>query len=126
MGTGCADVAAVLYALVLVVGGWMGYKRAGSRISLLTGVSCATLYISLVILSFLIPYFAFTGMLITSLGLIGLFSFRFHKTKNMKASLPPIIGAIIVGCLSVAALIWGNHHNIWTEDTVDETYNFVY
>ena len=95
------DVVIALYALALLGGGVMGYKKANSRISLICGGIFALLFVALLILSFLTPIFAYSAAIVEAIVLIGFFSVRLVKTKNPKVTLPVIVGGIIViiGCV---------------------------
>ena len=63
---GVSDGLILSYAVMLVAGGIVGYKKANSRVSLVCGIVFGCMFVSLVLLSFLTPYFAYATMLAVS------------------------------------------------------------
>uniref|UniRef100_A0A7S4IRY6 Uncharacterized protein n=1 Tax=Vannella robusta TaxID=1487602 RepID=A0A7S4IRY6_9EUKA len=127
--SGVSDGLILLYAVMLVAGGIVGYKKANSRVSLVCGIVFGCMFVSLVLLSFLTPYFAYATMLAVSLILVIFFSIRLVKTKRPQSTIPGIVGGVVVFIVCIVSLGWGNHDNIWADDSNDlssVTYSYRY
>lgn len=93
-------VSIISYGLLAIIGGIIGYQKAGSKISLLSGVISGFLLIisGLVILQGQI-WGSTLGITISSL-LVIVFTFRFAKTRNlMPAGLMTILGLIVLALI---------------------------
>jgi uncharacterized membrane protein (UPF0136 family) len=93
------SLALYVYGILLVVGGVIGYAKAGSRGSLVTG-SVAGL------LAFLFGYYgthseARTGAIILGCFLGGLMTWRFIKTRKPMPALPIILLSVVVAALQL-------------------------
>lgn len=95
----------LIYALLVLVGGVMGYLKAKSKVSLLSGVSCGT--------ALLVAWFLCRPIPIMGLGLATLiavllsvvFIIRLFRTRTfMPAGLMMVLSLVATGLFSVSLL----------------------
>lgn len=79
------QVALAVYALLLAVGGYIGYAKAGSRPSLIAGTASAAVALIALALTFL-GGFGFWIGLILAVALAMMFAARFFRTKKFMPS----------------------------------------
>ena len=87
-----------VYGILLLVGGFIGYKKAGSKMSLYMGIVSGILIFAGLYLTQSSPKNGYTLIAVTSAFLSGIFIKRLIKTKSFMPS-----GMLMV--LSFAALI---------------------
>ncbi|MGD1872873.1 MAG: TMEM14 family protein [Mastigocoleus sp.] len=87
--------AALVYGIMSIVGGIIGYKSAGSKVSLISGgISGLLLIISAIIASYGSYWGLIIAVIITA-ALVLLFAFRFSKTRKiMPAGLMSAAGTL--------------------------------
>ncbi|MBP0000150.1 MAG: TMEM14 family protein [Cyanobacteria bacterium SID2] len=96
-----AVVTAIGYGLLIFVGGIAGYVKAGSRVSLISGIASGTL----LILGGVLQFQGLTWGLWLSMAVAGLlvvtFAVRYLKTRKLMPALP----AIGLGAISIAIFL---------------------
>ena len=96
----------LVYALLVLVGGILGYVKAKSRASLIAGLACAALLgVGALLLTTGSPRLAAGVGLVSALALIGRFLPNFLRTKKvMPAGAVVAVGAwVVVACLLALA-----------------------
>jgi len=103
--TGPTKIYFIIFGLLTIVGGVMGYVKAGSAASLIAGAICGVL---LLIAAFLLPGYLTPGLilaLVVSLTLAGRFLPAFIKTGHlMPAGLMSVLSVIGI-VMAIIALI---------------------
>ena len=103
--TGPAKIYFIIFGLLTIIGGVMGYVKAGSAASLIAGSICGVL---LLIAAFLLPGYLTPGLilaLVVSLALAGRFLPAFIKTGHlMPAGLMSVLSVIGI-VMAIIALI---------------------
>ena len=96
-----AQLILIGYAVLLLVGGFLGYRKAGSRPSLIAGSISGALALLAAGLAFLDPRFVGLGVVLAGLMLV-VFLIRLTKTRRfmpsgllLVASLLVLIGLIV-------------------------------
>jgi uncharacterized membrane protein (UPF0136 family) len=93
----------VVYAILLGVGGAIGYFRAGSVRSLQAGLACAAILLAIAVASSRFPRPAFLAAMVVLLGLLYMFVARFQITRRFMPSglmaLASLLGIAILGAL---------------------------
>jgi uncharacterized membrane protein (UPF0136 family) len=99
-----AGVLAV-YGALLAFGGWMGQRKAGSRISLIAGLLTGLAAIVAAGMT-LVPVTSMAGRvlgLLTAIALAGLFGLRFARTRKvMPAGMMGLLSLIVAGFVGVS------------------------
>lgn len=93
-------IATLLYGLFVLVGGVMGYLKAGSNVSLIAGVSCGLLLLASGGLMYkeLLP--GWIGAIVVTLALTGFFSYRFFLSYAIwPAGVMAIVSILMLGLL---------------------------
>ncbi|MBM3198782.1 MAG: hypothetical protein FJZ58_05970 [Chlamydiae bacterium] len=90
-----------LYAAVVLLGGIVGYIRAGSFVSLLLGLIFGSLVMMSAFLARFRPFLGYLVALIFALLLQGVFTWRFAKTLQFFPS--GFLGFLTLALLSVLA-----------------------
>ncbi len=92
-----ANIAVIVYGVLAIVGGVMGYKSAGSKVSLISGSISGVILLVAGIASLLEQDWGLTLGSIVSAVLIIVFLSRLWKTRKfMPAGLMIIAGAIVL------------------------------
>lgn len=92
-----ANIALILYGVLAIVGGVIGYKTAGSKVSLISGSISGVILLIAGIASILEQGWGLTLGSIVSAILIVVFISRLWKTRKfMPAGLMIIAGAIVL------------------------------
>ena len=103
--TGPTKIYFIIFGLLTIVGGVMGYVKAGSAASLIAGSICGVL---LLIAAFMLPGYLTPGLilaLVVSLALAGRFLPAFIKTGHlMPAGLMSVLSVIGI-VMAIIALI---------------------
>jgi uncharacterized membrane protein (UPF0136 family) len=101
-----ARLVLLFYALLLAVGGTFGYVKAGSRPSLIAGVSSALLTLAALGLTFARPFGGFVFAAVLAFILCLFFNYRYVTTKRkfMPSGLLAAISLAVVCMLIVAVL----------------------
>ncbi|BAZ15597.1 hypothetical protein NIES4071_74690 [Calothrix sp. NIES-4071] len=90
-----ATVTTFTYGILSIVGGIIGYKQAGSKISLISGAISGILLILAGILQLQGQSYAFVLAGVITLILVIFFAFRLQKTRKfMPAGLMTVLGVI--------------------------------
>jgi uncharacterized membrane protein (UPF0136 family) len=94
-----------VYAVLLAVGGIMGYVKAGSRPSLIAGVACSILCLLFLVLTLMGQRSLGQGLGVAlALGLLGFFSRRFTTNRKfMPGGLMALVSLVVV--ILLAALL---------------------
>ena len=74
------------YGAMMMVGGVLGYKKAGSKMSLYSGIVSGIVILIGVLLASGNPGLGFGIIVLASLVLTGVFAIRFKKTKQFMPS----------------------------------------
>ncbi len=93
-----ASVVLLVYALLMLVGGVIGYRAAGSRASLIAGAVSSAALLAAWAWSRSNPAVGFLAAAVVALALAGVFSLRLVKTGHFMPS-----GALLL--LSIVALM---------------------
>jgi len=96
--TTLATVVLVVYALLMLVGGLIGYRAAGSRPSLISGVISAILLFAALGWTRISPHHGFLAAALIALLLTVVFALRLARTHSFMPS-----GLLLI--LSLAALV---------------------
>lgn len=100
-----ARVVLGLFAVLMAVGGWMGARRAGSRVSLIAGSASGAACILFLLISFWLPKPAFFLATLLAFALSVLFLVRFRRTGNpMPSALLAVVSLVVATILLTAAL----------------------
>lgn len=93
-----------VYAVLLAVGGVMGYVKKGSKPSLIAGLVSAVLAVAAAVVVGTSPQAGLLGGAVLAMLLLGFFGPRFLKgRKFMPAGLMTIVSVIVVvACLAAA------------------------
>ena len=94
-------IISILYGSLVLLGGWMGYKKAGSRPSLIAGAVSGTILWIAAFLSFAENPLGPRMALLVGLLLLILFGYRFAKGRKFMPS-----GLMAVASLVAVAAIW--------------------
>ena len=90
----------LVYAAILVVGGIVGWRLSGSRISFTAGLASGALLAIAYRLSYTNPPAGYLMASVVSLGLVVLFAVRFRKTgKFMPAGMMLLVSGIVLALL---------------------------
>jgi uncharacterized membrane protein (UPF0136 family) len=94
-----------IYGFILIAGGWQGYSKKTSKISLIMGISMgvASILIGFLGRNNLKP--SLIAGLALSLGVTAIFVMRYRKTKKPMPALPMIAISALTGIADVALLI---------------------
>lgn len=93
------DIVIIVYALLLLAGGWIGFAKAGSRPSLIAGSASAVVLVVALLISLLAsPAAGYWTAAVVALLMCVAFSMRLRKTRTFMPS-----GMLLV--LSLAALV---------------------
>jgi len=93
----------LIYALLLGGGGFMGYRKAGSRASLIAGSSTAAVAVAAAAIALVQPRLGQSLGITLAICLTALFGYRYLvKTKKFMPS-----GLLAVLSLGVALALWG-------------------
>ena len=87
-----------IYTVLLFVGGIIGFKKAGSKASLISGLLSGIVIAGGLLLTCSQPRIGFSIIAIASFALIGAFVMRFKKTQKFMPS-----GMLLI--LSIAACV---------------------
>ena len=90
------------YAAILIVGGFVGWRFSGSRVSLTAGLASAALLAIAYRLSSIRPLAGYLMAAAVSLALTVMFSLRFRKTKKFM----PAGMMLVVSGIALAILGW--------------------
>jgi uncharacterized membrane protein (UPF0136 family) len=92
------EVVLGVYALLLAVGGVIGYTKAGSRPSLIAGIMSAFLAFMALLITPTNPRLGLGTAAVVALALAGLFGYRFFakSRKFMPAGLLAIMSVIVL------------------------------
>ena len=90
------------YAAILIVGGFVGRRVSGSRVSLTAGLASAALLAIAFRLSIIRPLAGYLMAAAVSLALTVMFSLRFRKTKKFM----PAGMMLVVSGIALAILGW--------------------
>ena len=90
------------YAAILIVGGFVGWRVSGSRVSLTAGLASAALLAIAFRLSIIRPLAGYLMAAAVSLALTVMFSLRFRKTKKFM----PAGMMLVVSGIALAILGW--------------------
>ncbi len=88
------NVLITAYALLLLIGGIIGYFVAGSSTSLVTSASFATLLIAALFLIPVFPNFAYRTIYTLSFALVLFFSYRWYYGKFFPSGLLSIVSVV--------------------------------
>ena len=101
-----ARIVMFIYALLLAGGGAFGYLKAGSRPSLIAGVSSALLTLAALGTTFWWPFQGFVLAAIIAFCLAMFFNYRFVTTKRkfMPSGLLALISLGVV-CMLIASIL---------------------
>lgn len=93
----------ISYITLLIIGGIIGYLKAGSYSSLLTSLSAATLLLSSLYFLKTLPFLSYYGMILTLTILDSFFIYRFYYLgKFMPSGLLSLITlSVIVRLLTI-------------------------
>jgi len=96
-----ATIAVILYGVLAIVGGIIGYKKAGSKISLISGTISGIGLLLAGIVAFLEQNWGLTLASVISAVLVIVFLARLVKTKKFMPAGLMIIGGLVVLGLTV-------------------------
>ncbi|MBE9126865.1 MULTISPECIES: TMEM14 family protein [unclassified Coleofasciculus] len=95
----------LIYALLVLVGGVMGYLKAKSKVSLLSGVSSGTALLAAWVLCSRIPVMGLGLATLIALFLSVVFITRLFRTRTfMPAGLMTVLSMVATGLFSVSLL----------------------
>jgi len=93
-------IAASLYGILAIIGGIIGYKKAGSKVSLISGTISGLLLLVAAYLEFQGQSWGFTLAVIITSILVIVFAIRFIKTRKlMPAGLMVVLGLVSLGVM---------------------------
>jgi|GEM_PF-211926 uncharacterized membrane protein (UPF0136 family) len=101
------QVAILIYAILVASGGFLGFMRTGSRISVITGVIFAILLLTFLLLT-LNPDLRFIAILLSAIVTLLLtifFGFRYVKTRKPMPGLAMVIVGLVMLVILVLDLI---------------------
>lgn len=90
----------LIYALLVIVGGVMGYVNAGSQVSLVSGLSSGAALLIAWMISLQSPRSGFPLAALFAIILVGIFAARYRRTRKMVPA-----GALAIVSL-VAAIVF--------------------
>jgi uncharacterized membrane protein (UPF0136 family) len=91
-----------IYILLLLIGGLIGFLKAGSKVSLIMSAAFAAVLALTTIPKFLDRQFAFALTTILMASLLVIFAIRLTKTKKfMPSGLMLVVTAVALGLLNV-------------------------
>ncbi len=97
------------YALLLAIGGIIGYRKAGSRASLYAGLGCGTVAEAATISMRFSPLWGLLLGLLLAIGLTAMFSYRYLvKTRKFMPSGMLAVASVVVGVVMAASLLGGS------------------
>ena len=91
----------IVYALLLIGGGAMGYAKAKSKGSLIGGLATGVLAVVAALLYHHHPRVGLGLAFIVGLAVEGIFFSRYQKTKNPMPAIPMIIASVIVQIVQI-------------------------
>jgi uncharacterized membrane protein (UPF0136 family) len=99
-----APITLGIYAVLLVVGGMIGYMKAGSRASLIAGSISSTVAVLALALSIAFKNYGIALGLLLSIGLFILFGYRYAvKTRKfMPSGLLAVVSLIVLAVMFLA------------------------
>ncbi len=98
----------VVYALLLGIGGLIGYRKAGSRASLIAGSASAVAAIAAIALMIWKPVWGQVLGVFLSANLVSLFGYRYAvKTRKFMPSGMLAVVSVLVFVILIVALIGG-------------------
>lgn len=97
MSSTLVEIAFGVYGVMLAAGGWMGYRKAGSRPSLIAGSISAVVAIGALLLCFLnLKIGCWVGAAL-SVAMLGFFAPRYLKSKKMMpAGMMSVASALVL------------------------------
>jgi uncharacterized membrane protein (UPF0136 family) len=93
---GWLDICLIVYSLIMLFGGFMGYRTAGSMASLWTGLISAALLIAATAWARTNPKQGYTLASLVVLVLIGIFFERYMKTQKVMPGLMLAVGSVVM------------------------------
>lgn len=100
-----ADILLSIYGLLMLVGGYMGYVKAGSKPSLITGIVSGILIFTGVYFSVTQVAFGRHLLTATTAALTAVFILRFMKTRTFMPSGLLMVASLIAFMISVGEII---------------------
>ncbi len=94
-----------VYAVFLIGGGFMGMKKAKSKVSLISGVSTGAIALIIAVISHWQPIPALTMGLILAVALAIVFYVRFLMTSKAMPAIPMMIVSTLVAIASIVLIV---------------------
>ena len=95
-----------LYGLILLVGGYFGYVKAGSKISLIMGIiSGVLIFLGLFLTNTSSPSIGYVVLALTSSCLVGIFFMRLLKTHQFMPSGMLLLASAVALIISIVSFL---------------------
>ena len=95
-----------IYAVLLVVGGVIGFKKAGSKPSLIAGsISGAVAAVSAILAAMGNTHVGFGLALALAVSMLAFFGKRFAKSRKFMPAGLMVGASVVVVCVSIAVLV---------------------